>query len=81
MEHLQKQLENIGRNELAQKMHSSQKELDSIYAEYTDALSYIGLIVEKYYKTFRNSHEEYVQIFRVKQKAIVLERKKNKEPA
>lgn len=74
MDNLRKHLELFDHDELAEKIHSSKNSLDGIYSEYTHTLSSIETIVEKYYKTFRTSHEEYVHASRVRHKSGVGEK-------
>lgn len=78
MSHLQKQLEKIDRIELAGKICSYRKDLDEIYFQYEETLSRVNIIVEKYYKSFQESHENYIQAVRIRQK-IDNTRRNNKE--
>lgn len=78
MSHLQKQLEKVDRKELAGKISSSRKDLDDIYLQYEDTLSRVSTIVEKYYELFRESHENYIQAARIRQKIDNSNRNKEK---
>ncbi|MEN6588131.1 MAG: hypothetical protein ABFC30_00490 [Proteiniphilum sp.] len=81
LEYLQEQLKKTAHADLAQKIALTTQELNNLYREYTDAISKTENVVEKYYETFRSSHEEYIHASRLKQKAITLERKNKTEIA
>ena len=76
MEYLQEQLKSTEYTDIAQKLALTTQELNDVYREYTDAISNAENVVEKYYETFRNSHEEYIYASRLRQKAIMKERKR-----
>lgn len=81
LEYLQEQLKKTEHADIAQKIALTTQELNNLYREYTDAISKTENVVEKYYETFRSSHEEYIHASRLKQKAITLERKNKTEIA
>ena len=75
LEYLQEQLKSTEHTDLAQKIALATQELNNVYREYTDAISNTENVVERYYETFRSSHEEYIYASRLRQKALTLERK------